>query len=204
MLNSPPTPWGPRGPTAKERRAAPGTQRPASPMRRLKALLVRPLGLEWRGARLRLVLVDRRRAEPIETPLSPAQLRDELRARLLTHSMENTAQVMRHLALVHDELSRRGWAGVEGLPAQVLGQALLQARMLASDEATPALTTIVDRLQQLKVAAEVRKERQSRRSAPTAEAKVEVSEATQEEFNETERTWIATVPPTLNTPSRDR
>lgn len=204
MFNGSPGHSGPRDFTVKDRRTAPGNRGVAGRWRRLKGLLVRPLGLERRGLWIRLVLVDRRRA-PEEEDLSPSlqHLRDELRARLLAHELEGAAQVMRHLAFVHDELGRRGWSGVEDLPGEVLAKARLQAQMLASEEPSPTLGLIIERLQVLQVAAEVRAERKTRLRAQDAAERPEVSEATREEFEATKRTWVDTWPPGLARPDRD-
>ena len=83
MSTSPPTRKGPRRVPVKDRRGAPGAKGTTGSLRRLKGLLGRPLGLERRGGRLRVVLIDRRRASPADQPPSLSQLRAELRARLL-------------------------------------------------------------------------------------------------------------------------
>lgn len=140
----------------KDRRAPAGAKGAAGFLRRLKGMLARPLRLQRHDGRLRLVLVDRRQARPVDALPSLPDSRDELRALLLLNDNEPAAGVMRHLVLVHDELGRRGWPGVEALPGQVLNMALVQAEMLASDEPTEALTVIIDRLRIAKVAAELR------------------------------------------------
>jgi len=175
----------------KERRAPRG--KPGS-LSWLRGLLARPLVLERRGLQWHLTLGDRRRAAGAGRPPSMLEVNAELRARLLAQDVDRAARVMRHLVFVHDELRRKGWSGVEALPAPVLGKALVQAQMLATDEASPVLVHIVERLQQMHVAAQLREERRARLQADGT-ARVEVSEATQEEFDETEKSWLGTMSP---------
>ena len=204
MSTSPPTRKGPRRVPVKDRRAAPGAKGTTGSLRRLKGLLGRPLGLERRGGRLRVVLIDRRRASPADQPPSLSQLRAELRARLLAHEHDCTARVMRHLVFVHDELGRKGWPGVAALPGQVLGKALMQAEMLASQEPSPSLAEIVERLRLLKVAADLREERETRPKDFAMSERLEVSESTYEEVQEMERSWVGTLPPGLVRADRDK
>lgn len=177
----------------KERRAPKGR---SGPWRWLRGLLVRPVVLERRGLQWHVVLGERRqdgrRAARRATPTLD-DLSQELRARLLSQDTEHAARVMRHLVFVHDELSRKGWRGVELLPAPVLAKALVQAQMLATSESSPALVHVIDRLQQVHIAAELREERRAQLLADVP-ARVEVSEATHEEFELTERSWIGVVP----------
>ena len=201
MSTSPPTRNGPRKMPVKDRRAAPGAK---GSLRQLKGLLGRPLGLEWRGGQLHVVLIDRRRASPADQPPSLSQLRAELRARLLAHEHDHTAQVMRHLVFVHDVLGRKGWPGAGALPGQVLGKALVQAEMLASEEPSPSLAMIVERLRLLQVAANLREERETRPKDFEIGERLEVSESTYEEFQEMERSWVGTLPPGLVRPDRDK
>ena len=109
MSTSPPTRKGPRRVPVKDRRAAPGAKGTTGSLRRLKGLLGRPLGLERRGGRLRVVLIDRRRASPADRPPSLSQLRAELRARLLAHEHDCTARVMRHFEEFQE--MERSWVG---------------------------------------------------------------------------------------------
>jgi hypothetical protein len=187
----------------KDRRAAPGAKGAVGFLRRLKGVLARPLELQRQDGRLRLVLVDRRRARPADGPPSLSASRDELRALLMLHGNEQATGVMRHLVLVHDELGRRGWPGVEALPAQVLNMALVQADMLASDEPTEALTMIIDHLRIAKVAAELREEHASRPPPPATGAPLEVSEVPRDEFDQLLRDgWVDTTPPSDLRPGR--
>jgi hypothetical protein len=187
----------------KDRRAAPAAKGAAGLLRRLKGVLARPLKLQRHDGRLRLVLVERRQARPVDGLPSLSAARDELRALLMLHGNEHATGVMRHLVLVHDELGRRGWPGVEALPVQVLGMALVQAEMLASDESTEALSTIIDRLRIAKVAAELREEQASSPTPQATGAPLEVSEVPRDEFDELARDdWVDTTPPSDLQPKR--
>ena len=91
---------------SQERRAPRGT--PGS-VRWLGGLLGRPVGFQRRNGQLHVALIERRRSpETIEAD-EVAALSAELRTRLLAHDHEQAAAVMRHLVLVHDVLSHRGW-----------------------------------------------------------------------------------------------
>jgi hypothetical protein len=139
----------------------------------------------------------------VDAPPSLSASRDELRALLMLHGNEHATGVMRHLVLVHDELGRRGWPGVAALPAQVLNMALVQAEMLASDESTEALTTIIDQLRIAKVAAELREEQALRPPPAATGPPLEVSEVPRDEFDELLRDdWVDTTPPSDLRPGR--
>jgi hypothetical protein len=201
--NHPTTQEAPGLTPIKDRRASAGAKGAAGFLRRLKGLLARPLKLQRHDGRLRLVLVERRQARPVDAPPSLSDSRDELRAVLMLHGNEHATGVMRHLVLVHDELGRRGWPGVEALPAQVLGMALVQAEMLASDEPTAALTLIIDHLRIAKVAAELREEQASRPPPFATGEPLEVSEVPRDEFDELARDdWVDTTPPSDLHPGR--
>lgn len=184
----------------KDRRAPKGAKLTQGSLSKLGSLLNRPLSVQRQGTRLRVVPIERRRAPSADRPPPLEQLRLELRARLLAQPHEHTARVMRHLVFVHDELGRKGWAGVEALPSQVLGKALLQAEMLDSEEPSPGLKAIVDRLRALRVAAELREERRPRRPEAELDTRPEVSDSTHEEFEEVERHWASTLLPKLPLP----
>ena len=184
----------------------------------LKSLLGRPLGLERRGSQLHVTLRERRRSPEAIKAEQLAQLREELRIRLLGQADERHTAVMRHLVLVHDELGRQGWQGVGAMDSKTLSRALVQAQMLASHGASPGLTILIEQLRLFQVAAELREERKVRAASivepmvepvgePMAEDSgapiaVEVSESTQEEFNSTERSWLDTVSPGEAAPER--
>lgn len=165
----------------------------------LRNLWVRPLGLRRQGYGVKVVLVDRRRTPSPDAPPPLSQVRAELRERLLGHKLAHAAQVMRHLAVVHDELGRSGWAGVEALPAQVLGMAVVQAEMLASEGPSRSMALIVERLRIFKVAADVRREREAR-ARTTVPAVADVLDVAAEAlpkdagFDEDGRSWAGPVP----------
>lgn len=209
MAQSPSDPSG-KKPYLRDRRAPRG--KPGS-VRWMKGLLGRPLAVERRGLQLHLTLVERRRPPEVIEAEALQQLRTELRARLLGHQMNHAAVVMRHLGVVHDVLGREGWAGVGELNSQVLGRALVQAQMLATEEASPQLAHLIERLQLLKVAATVREDRDGTRPADAANPMepdttrlsslppapavdletLEVSEGSAEDFQDMERGWVDTV-----------
>ncbi len=189
----------------KDRRATSGAKGAAGFLRRLRAVLARPLRLQRQDGRLRLVLVDRRQARPLDGPPSLPVSRDELRALLLVIGDEHTAHVMRHLVRVHDELGRGGWPAVEALPGRVLGLALVQAEMLSSDEPTEALAMIIEHLRLAKVAAELREEHASSPPAGRVGQALEVSEVPRDEFDELAREdWVDTSPPSDVHPGKPR
>jgi hypothetical protein len=188
---------------AKERRAAPGAKGTSDPVRRLKSVLGRPLGLQRRDGQLHVVLVERRNAPQTDRAPSPTQLRDELSACLLAHGPDHAAHAMRHLLLVHDALGRKGWPGVGALPAPVLVDALVQAELLAREESSPAMAAIVEHLRRLKLAADLRDERESRIHDFKVGKNLEVSESTHEAFEQLERSWVGTVPSGFVLPERE-
>ena len=145
--------------SSAERRGTPSNPGLLDTLRIAKGALGRPLRVERRGLQFHVVLVDRRRAPRAAAPLSVDQMRTELRERLLVHEHDHAAEVMRHLVFVHDILGRKGWVGVEALPARTISQALVQAEMLVSQESSKALTKMIERLRVLKVAADIRDER---------------------------------------------
>lgn len=148
-----------------ERRAPRGA---IGSLRWFRSLLGRPLKLERRGADLHISRIERRRTPDAIRAAELDQLRDELRTRLLEHDHEHHAAVLRHLVFVHDVLGRQGWPGVGAMDARVLGKALAQAQMLAGREGSAGLSTLVEQLRLLQVAAGLREERLGR--APAAAA----------------------------------
>jgi hypothetical protein len=181
----------------KDRRAAPGSDASPGSLRWLKSLFGRPLGLVRRGSEWHIGLVDRRR--PTSVAPSMSALRTELRARLGAHENAAAAQAMRHLLFVLEHLRRKGWSGVGALPSQVMVKALEQAEIVAGQEASPAMTALIERLRKLHAVAASREEFSTR--APNGA--LEVSEVTQEEFDATERSWAGTVPPEFSELRRD-
>ena len=85
---------------------------------------------------------------------------------------------------------------------------LVQTQMLLDENPSAPLVLLQDRLRVLQVAAELREERSARLAAPAAataaaalllapDSEVEVSEATAEEYDASERSWVGTVPQKL-------
>jgi hypothetical protein len=186
-----------RGPGARERRALPGRQGMFGAVRRLHALMTRPFKLQWANGSLRLSFVERRQGEERAVARAPARpvdpmaaLRAELRARLLQFAPQDAAQVMHHLLLVDQELGRKGWAGVESLPAPVLAQALVQAQRLVKEQPSDAVSTVIERLRPLLTAADQRVQRDARQRDAVNGTQLEVSEATGEDFEASERSWF--------------
>jgi hypothetical protein len=200
MSKNPPTPRKP----GKDRRAAPGAKGTTGTLRRMKGLLVRPIGLERRDGKLQLVLAERRKPTPVDQAPSLSQLCAELSARLLAHDPEHTAKMMRHLVLVHDVLERKGWPGVGAMSGLVLRAALVQAETLASEDPSPHLELILDQLRLLQAAADQRDERDSRLQDFKVGDNVQVSETNFGEFEDMERSWGGTVPSGLAHPDRDK
>ncbi len=131
-----------------------------------------------------------------DTPLSLVmRQRAELGARLLVH--DPATQVVRHLFIVHDELRVGGWTAVEALPLAVVGRAVSEAEILAVDEPSQLLATIIDALRSIKIAADTRA-RRAAHDALEAEWEVpkmpEVSDTNFDEYELMERSWAGTVP----------
>lgn len=175
-----------------DRRAAPGS--PEARVRQLKGALDRPIRVGAEGGRLRVTLVDRRKAPPDDLGWLLAPLRDELRARLA--SIDGASQVLRHLMVVHKVLGAKGWNGLETLPSNVLAKALDQAEMLGGAAAWPLLETLAGQLRKAQAAAAKREEREGRQ-VPPASADViqdlQVSEVSHEEFEAMQRSWFASL-----------
>ncbi len=175
----------------------------------MKGLLSRPIGIVGAAGQRRLGFVERRK-RPADA-LSVAGLRAELRQRLLTLSPERAERQYTHLVQVHDELGRKGWAGVGLLPASVLARALIQADELRREAPSAAMKQLVDKLRSLQppppapaakaaeaaAAASVTDAREPRRPPG---ASLEVSEATQEDFEASKRSWFGELPPEPEAP----
>jgi hypothetical protein len=174
-----------------ERRASSHAQADdaAVALRKVKGALDRPLGLERKDGQLRVVFVERRRTLPADQPPTLARIRTDLNCRLADLADTPAERLMRHLAFVGTELARRGWSGVETLPASVLGKAVVQAEMLLGESPSEPLTVFIERLRLIKAAAEVREERMSADRRELDDAMLVVSEATQEEFEASQRSW---------------
>jgi hypothetical protein len=135
----------------------------------------------------------------VEQPLSQlAQQCKELGARLLVH--DPALHVVRNLFVVHDELGLRGWAGVEALPIKIVGRALAEAEIMASDESSPVLESIIDSLRDLKTAAEARAAEEALEREWETLQVPEVSDTNFGEFEMAERSWAGTVPANLDLP----
>jgi hypothetical protein len=181
-----------------ERRAPTG---PKGSMRWIRSILGRPLGLQRRPDGLHVTLLDRRRSPEVVQAESMARLREELRLRLLDLEHHHATTAMRHLVHVHDVLGRKGWAGLQNAKSEVLRMAILQVQMLVEREPSNRLGRFVERLRMIQAAAEAREERvQSQASALAAGEAVQVSEATAEEFEASQRDWDATRPAELAGP----
>ena len=177
-------------------RPDPEAQRNAPPARRGSLRWVR----EVLGRSLRLEQ-PRQATQPAgdaqaDTPLSLVmQQRAELGARLLVH--DPATQVVRHLFIVHDELRNGGWTAVEALPLAVIGRAVSEAEILAVDEPSQLLATIIDALRAIRIAADARA---TRAAHDALEAKwevpqmPEVSDTNFDEYELMERSWAGTVP----------
>ena len=181
------------------------TRGPLSSARWLRGLLVRPLTLKRRGLQWDIVLVDRR--QPCELSVSEVEsVREELRMRLLGQDHHADAQSLIHLEHVYDALGRNGWDGVEALSARTLGKALLHTQMLLVEQDSEPLAQMRDRLRVALTVAESREERQkhqvSKAGARPGPA-VEVSEATHEDFEASERSWAGAVPQGASPAGRD-
>jgi hypothetical protein len=193
MSARPPTPKAPAIRPADGPRTASGKDKQGS-LGWVKGVLGRSIGLEQRRNQLHVVLVDGQRspaADKLQTPLQ--QMRGELRTRLLVH--DPATQAVRNLVVIYEELGRSGgWSGVQALPRAVLDKALAEAEMQDIQDPTPLMSMIIEKLRELGNAATIRAEHQAEmREAEEIEIP-EVSEATHEEWELMERSWIGTVP----------
>ena len=123
---------------------------------------------------------------------------DELRARLLVH--DPATQAVRHLYLVYKQLREGGWAGVAALEHVVARRALAEAEMLQGDDPSPLLAQVIERLRAIGAMTEVLAESEAAAkpadsSASWASTAIpDVSEASYDEYELMERSWIGTVP----------
>lgn len=202
MSAKPKTRLASRAKPAANRSAAPATQTRHGALRWLKDMLARSIGLGQPRKPLHVALDETGRATVANKSLSLLmQQRADLGARLLVH--DPATQAVRHLFVVHDELRDGGWLGVEALPLKVIDRALTEAEILASDEPSPVLTTIIDSLRQLKVAADARAAHQALEREWDQRQSPEVSDTNFDEFELMERSWMGTVPTGLERPGRD-
>jgi hypothetical protein len=200
MRKKPTPPNDPSDAALIERRAGQQGRGSANPLKRLKGALGRPMALQWRNGQPHVVLVERRSAARLDR--AQAHLCAELRVRLLAQEADETSKLLRHLVTVHDKLSRKGWDGVGALPSSVLAKAAMQADMLVEEEPSPALTQFAEQLRLLQAAAAAREQARRADAAPAdvdahPASRVEVSEASYNEFEELERSWTRTMPSDL-------
>jgi len=189
MSAKPPGRKAPHTKPVEDRSAAAASKDKHGSLRWVRNVLGRSIGLE-----------QRRGPGAGDSPSLVLQQRAELGARLLVH--DPATQAVRHLVVVHDALGGGSWAGVAALPPQVTGRALAEAEMLASQEPSALLATVIERLRELTAAADTRAEHGvSRRDWAKPEIP-EVSESTHEEYELMERSWMGTVPSGLELPDR--
>jgi len=203
MANSSPSRKGSsRNTSLKDRRAAAGA--PENSLRKFKDMLNRPLGVERRDGKLQVVLTERRRVRPADEKPSIALLCAELSARLLAHEVNEAAQTMRHLILVHDALERKGWIGIEGMSSLVLARAIEQATVLAREEPSPHMDMLIEGLRPLNAAATLREQREARVHEMRLGDNVEVSESDYADFEDAEQDWSEGTMPIGLVPPADR
>ena len=175
-------------------------------LRWVKDVLSRSIRLEHKRRHPPAEAVDKGRVAAIDPAAKLLiEQRADLGARLLVH--DPATQLVRNLFVVHDELGKRGWAGVEALPLSLVGRALTEAELLQLQERTPLLMTIIETLRSIKAAAEARAaqalqqalEREWEREQP---AFPEVSETNYDEYELMERSWVGTVPAGLDLSDR--
>jgi len=186
----------------EDRSATPVTPVKHASLRWVRNVLGRSIRLEQRRNQLHVALVDPRREAEADKPLSLLmQQLAELGARLLVH--DPATQVVRHLFVVHDELLNGGWPSVEALPLKVIDRALTEAEILGSDDPSPLLTTIIDSVRELRIAAEARAAQEALEPEWEMPQVPEVSDTNFDEYELIERSWAGTVPAGLELPSRD-
>jgi hypothetical protein len=199
----PKRPAAPKEPTdqpLEERRSAFARKGSGNQLKKLKGALGRPVTLQWRDGQPHVALVERRRTPFLDR--AQAHLCDELRARLLALEARETSKLLRNLVAVHDAMRSRGWDGVARLSATVLSKAAMQAEMLAGEDESPEMTELAVELRKLHAAAAAREEAIAPAAAPEDNdaldsGKVEVREASFNEFEELERSWVRTMPSDL-------
>jgi hypothetical protein len=178
----------------------------ARSLRWVKEVLTRSMHLEQRRSRGPAAAAEKGRG-PAVTPEAALLLeqRADLGARLLVH--DPATQLVRNLFVIHDELGKRGWPGVEALPLTLVGRALTEAELLNLQEPSALLATIIETLRSVKTTAEARAaqalqdklEREWERERP---AVPEVSETDYGEYELMERSWVGTVPAGLDLSDR--
>jgi len=183
-------------PTRQAPTAAPAATARRGSLRWVRDVLGRSIRLE-RKNQVHVALVDPRGVA--EEPMSLLmQQRADLGARLLVH--DQATQIVRNLFIVHDELRANGWPGVENLPLKVISRGLSEAEILAVDEASDVLATIIATLREVKVAAEARAAREALEADWEVPQVPEVSDTNFDEYELMERSWAGTVPAGLDIP----
>ncbi|MEO5845202.1 MAG: hypothetical protein ABIQ33_10220 [Caldimonas sp.] len=198
MSARPPTRQAPTEAPAEDRRAQPAGAKRGS-LRWVRDVLGRLIRLEQRKNQLHVALVDPRKGEEPMSPLM--QQRAELGARLLVH--DPATQIVRNLFIVHDELRANGWPGVEMLPIKVIARGLSEAEILATDEPSEVLATIIATLREVKLAVEARAAREALEAEWEVPKVPEVSDTNFDEYELMERSWAGTVPAGLDIRGRD-
>lgn len=188
---------------ATDDRRAEGGSGTARLLRWLKGLVKRPFRVEMRGGHVRVSVVDRRGAPSPDHPRSLTRLLKDLSRQLDEVADTHAAEVLLPLRVVHHELGRRGWPGVEALPAKVLDKAVAQAELLSESNGAGTLAPLVERLRELAGTAQAREARKAQLQERENRQRIEVSEATVEEFAEMERSWVGVIP-TLNEPLAEK
>jgi len=186
-----------KSPTRQAPTAAPAAAAKRGSLRWVRDVLGRSIKLEQRKNPLQAARVDPR-GEPDEAMSLLMQQRAELGARLLVH--DPATQIVRNLFIVHDELRANGWTGVDNLPIKVISRAFTEAQILAVDEPSDVLTTIVDKLREVKAAAEARAAREALEADWEVPQMPEVSDTNFDEYELMERSWAGTVPAGLDIP----
>jgi len=184
-------------PTRQAPTAGPAAPAKRGSLRWVRDVLGRSIRLEQRKNQRHVTLVDPRAAA--EEPMSLLmQQRADLGARLLVH--DPATQIVRNLFIVHDELRANGWPGVENLPLKVISRGLSEAEILAVDEPSDVLATIIGTLRDVKVAAEGRAAREALEADWEVPQVPEVSDTNFDEYELMERSWAGTVPAGLDIP----
>jgi hypothetical protein len=200
MFAKSPRPALPAAP-AKDRRAATPAPPKRGSLRWVRDVLGRSIRLEQRQGPAQAGRVDSRH-DGDESMSLLMQQRAELGARLLVH--DPATQVVRNLFIIHDELRSNGWAGVETLPAKVVERGLTEAEILASDEPSEMLATIIDALRAIEGGATAARAAKEALEADWVTPQVpEVSDTDFDEYELMERSWAGTVPAGLEIPSRN-
>jgi len=187
-------------PSAPRRRAVkPRVERRAprgqtGSLRWLRGLLGRPVALERRDGQLHLTLVERRRSPEVIRAQQRAELREELRLRMLEHGERHVA-VLRPLVAVHDALGHDGWDGVGRLPAALLAKAHVQLLMLIGREPSKALSDMADHVRLLQAAAEARDDRNRRDGVRDDDALIVVEDSYTDDYETLQRAWVTTESP---------